>query len=113
MKTLIKKTKIERVDTASQLLTGADMAMQAKLEKAKKTVKEIEAHLKPRITATIEEYGVGRVMIDNTIQIELKRSVRNSVAWKPLCHSVASEEIIAEVQESFTEPYNVDSMKVL
>jgi len=51
-------------------------------------------------------------MIGNR-QVELKRSVRNSVAWKPLTYSLIDETVILSVVDRFTEHYNVDSAKVI
>jgi len=104
--------EIHQLVPADELLTSDDVKLLDQFEKAKRKVKELQDHLKPRISATIEVQGTGRLLIGNR-QVELKRAVRHSVAWKPLCFSLVDEAMIQSVQDSFTEPYNVDSAKML
>jgi hypothetical protein len=97
---------------AEMLLTETDVDLLAEREELKAKLKQLDDYLKPMIAATINRHGTGRLLIGNR-QVELKRSVRESVAWKPLCYSLVDEAAILSVQSSFTEPYNVDSAKVL
>jgi len=112
MKTKAKIEEIRPLMQADQMLTEDDVKLLDQLERAKRKVKALQDHLKPRISATIEAHGAGRLMVGSR-QVELKRSARNSVAWKPLCYSLVDEAAILSVQESFTIPYDVDSAKVV
>lgn len=116
------KTKTAKAETgakeirplmqAETLLTEADVKLLARRETVKAELKRLDDQLKPRISATIEAHGTGRLMIGSR-QVDLKRSVRNSVCWKPLCHSLVEEAAILQVLDSFTEPYNIDQAKVV
>ena len=69
-------------------------------------------HLRPRIAATINKLGTGTVQVAGR-QVELKRSVRQSVAWKPLAYSQLDEAVIDDVKVSFTEETEVNSARVV
>lgn len=106
------QTRTQSATQAEALLTPTDVALLEKREALKAELKKLDDQLKPKIAATIESHGTGRLMIGNR-QVELKRSVRRSVAWKPLVYSLVEEAAIEAVRESFTEPYNVDTCKVV
>lgn len=104
--------EIRPVAKVDQVLVEDDVKLLERREAIKAELKRLDDYLKPKIASTIDSHGDGRLMIGNR-QIELKRSVRNSIAWKPLAYSLVPEEVILSVQDSFTEPYNVDSVKVI
>lgn len=107
-----KTQEIRQLSPADEMLTEDDVKLLEQLEQAKRKVKKLQDHLKPRITATITAHGTGRLMIGRR-QVELKQSTRHSVAWKPLCYSLNEEAAILQVLDCFTEPYNIDQAKVV
>ncbi|MFA7286933.1 MAG: hypothetical protein WC052_04720 [Patescibacteria group bacterium] len=98
--------------TKAQPLTDADFELLKRREEVKAELKRLDEHLKPRITATIDAHGTGKAKISHH-EVELKRSVRNTVSWKSLCASLVPEDVILSTQPDFTEEYNVDSVEVL
>lgn len=111
--TKTKQTEVRPlVAVDAPVLTSNDVGLLVERENLKAELKRLDKHLKERITNTIEAKGTGTMVIGDR-QVELKRSIRNSVAWKPLCYSLNEEEAIQQVLDVFTEPVEINSAKVV
>lgn len=104
--------KIRSLMADDLLLTEIDVDLLVKRIALKAKLKKLDDQLKPKIAATIEKHGTGKIVIGNRI-VELKESERASVAWKPLAYSIIEEEAIDAVLESFTEIYPIRTAKVI
>jgi len=63
MKTKAKTQAIRPLVETDQMLTEDDVKLLDRLERAKWKVKVLQDHLKPRMSATIEAHGAGRLMV--------------------------------------------------
>ena len=94
------------------LLTEADVDLLVKRTALKAKLKKLDDQLKPKIAATIEQHGIGRIAIGNRI-VELKESERQSYSWKAITYAVASEAEIDTVKDDFALEYKIHSVKVV
>ncbi len=113
------KTKKETAETVirplmqtGDLLIEADVKLLTRRDKLKAEIKRLDTHLKPRIAETINIHGTGLVLIGNK-QVELKRSVRASVSWKPLLYSIVDESTIDAAKGDYSNETNIDSCKAV
>ena len=99
-----------KVKTAT--LTANDIKLLRGRDRLKAELKRLDAHLKPRISAAIDELGAGRVMVGASM-VELRRSARLSVSWAALATALLAADVIASQRESFTVEHTIDSCKVV
>lgn len=106
------ETVIRPLTQTGDLLTEDDVKLLKRRETIKAELKRLDTHLKPRITETIDIRGTGLVLIGNK-QVELKRSIRASVSWKPLLYSIIDESTIDAVKDDYSNETNIDSCKAV
>jgi hypothetical protein len=94
------------------LLTEDDVALLEQRETLKAELKRLDDQLKPKIAATIDQHGTGRLMVGSR-QVELKESERQTVSWKSLAYAVAEEAAIDAVKEVYTESCKIQTARVI
>lgn len=106
------KQAIKPLMQADSVLTAEDIKLLQRREKIEAELKKLDADLKPRIKATIDEYGEGLVELDGHT-LELKRSKRSSCSWQSLATALLDEAVIDEQKPAFTVTHDIDSCKVV
>lgn len=97
---------------ADQMLTEDDVKKLDRQARLKAELKKLTDHLKPRIAATIEVHGTGRLLVGNR-QVELKETERATVSWKSISYAIAEEEAIEAVREVYTVTSTTRTAKVV
>ena len=87
----------------AELLNKNDVGNLSTLKGLKEQVKELEAHLKPRIKATFEKYGACNLQIGAQV-ITLSKVDKSSMSWKGLAESQIDADVIEEIKGDFISP---------
>jgi len=93
-------------------LTEVDIKLLAEREGLRAELKRLDAYLKPRIEATIEAHGTGRVCIGEAL-VDLTAAVRLSTSWKAVAYAVADEAEVNAVKADFQLESTSYSAKVV
>ena len=110
-----KKTTIAPIvplEYYPQELCEADVALLVRRAKIRAELKKLDAHLKPRIDATVEEYGTGMMKIGDR-QIKITSTTRHAASWKSLAHGLLDPALIAEHLDNYTVKSTSTSCKVV
>lgn len=105
-------TKVRARPVEQAQLSPVDIALLQEREELRAELKKLDSYLKPRIGATIDKMGIGKVFIGNNV-VELRRSTRLSVSWAALCTSIAEPQAIEDAKGDFIVEHTIDSVKVV
>lgn len=93
-------------------LNKIDVGKLQRLAVLKQEVVALEEHLKPRIAATVKQYGEGNFTIGANV-VKLSSVSRSNVSWKGLAESLIDAQVIADEKPNFTTPSVTYNAKII